>query len=200
MVPRQGFLISPTLSMSRFTLRSSTEGDSAIWAVNQWLLRRQVLGKLGIAFAHGHELRDVLMRRLKDAANNYVGYHSIPASTPNLVVPVEPSLLTERMSRQQGFFLMPTNLERSFVDGLCSALDLEACPPDPPILSGDERSHLLEAFYPDPEYAILKIEISREVHDETLKHLTAMNVHAETLFPGLDGYARSLLQTVIRHV
>ena len=41
-------------------------------------------------------------------------------------------------------------------------------------------------------YCALKIELPIEIHGVVLQDLKAMNVTAATLFPGLDGFARSL--------
>jgi hypothetical protein len=45
-----------------------------------------------------------------------------------------------------------------------------------------------EAF----EKQIIKMVIPRKIHKEAIDDLKTMNITAATLFPGLDGFARSL--------
>jgi hypothetical protein len=45
---------------------------------------------------------------------------------------------------------------------------------------------------------VIKIILSSELQKRAIGDLTKMNISAESLFGGLDGLARSLVQTVIR--
>lgn len=88
------------------------------------------------------------------------------------VVPVEPSKLSERLSLQQGAFLAPGDVNSSFMDNLAN-LDLSP---------GDVR----------------KYEIPGLVRRRALELLRQMNITRTTLFPGLDGYAQSFRQLLIK--
>ncbi|QOX79621.1 hypothetical protein FY034_11935 [Trichlorobacter lovleyi] len=47
-------------------------------------------------------------------------------------------------------------------------------------------------------YPIIKLIIPRSLHSKAIDGLNRMNINRETLFPGVDGLAMSLVQTVIR--
>ena len=44
--------------------------------------------------------------------------------------------------------------------------------------------------------AMIKIVLPRRIHREAIDDLRKMNITAATLFPGLDGFARSLRHTL----
>ena len=81
---------------------------------------------------------------------------------------VNPALLNERLSVQQGLFLCPGAVSRSFEDNLAS-------------MGNFDRKE-------DARLIIIHRGLMRESY-EGLQH---MNVSARSLFPGLDGYAKSL--------
>jgi hypothetical protein len=89
-----------------------------------------------------------------------------PQPTP-FIWSVSPMNLSERLAIQQGMFLCPGDITYSFEDNL-SAL-------------GDLQDTLLKV--------VLR---GKDVRKSALKHLHSMNMSSATLFPGLDGFARSL--------
>jgi hypothetical protein len=91
---------------------------------------------------------------------------------------VEPFRMNERISIQQGLFLFPTNLYKPFEENICNHLAK------------------VESFgkYEKQEvnkYALIKIVIPKELHTKIAYWLSIMNITAATLFPGLEGFARS---------
>jgi hypothetical protein len=87
-----------------------------------------------------------------------------------LVSPVNPFRLNERLVIQQGIFLCPGDVSRSFEENLATVL------PRPP------HDALLQFI----------VEDSADLRKEILRHLQRMNMNSATLFPGLDGFAKSL--------
>jgi len=100
---------------------------------------------------------------------------------------IEPERQLKRLAVQQGLFLLlPLNLNTSFIDNIAgTAFDSDA--KHPKIV---DRSKALEKH-------IVKLLLKAEVRDKGLSELGSMNITAETLFPGIDGFASSLIQTVI---
>jgi hypothetical protein len=84
--------------------------------------------------------------------------------------PIEPSRNNERLTAQQGLFLCPNSLE----------FRLELC-----------LKHTLLHLNPS-EPAIRKIVLEPSAHCEVINELYRMNISEASLFPGLDGFARSL--------
>lgn len=81
---------------------------------------------------------------------------------------VNPYRLSDRLVIQQGVFLCPGNIQLSFEDNLLALPDIL-----------DSRN-------------LRKILLPRSVLQDAFEGLRRMNISHATLFPGVDGYARSL--------
>ena len=108
----------------------------------------------------------------------------------DVVFIVEPFQQHERISIQQGLFLFPGNIENPFEHNLCSVFEF-----DFKDLSTENALNLKFSEIGKPDFSdisIVKIVIPSSLHSKALTELYKMNVTAATLFPGLDGFARSL--------
>lgn len=85
----------------------------------------------------------------------------------NIVVPVQPFRLDERMTAQQSSFLCPGDLTLTFLDNLRK-------------LGTDLPDHLI------------KITMPGTARPDAIDELNQMNVNRGTLFPGIAGLAQSL--------
>jgi hypothetical protein len=85
-----------------------------------------------------------------------------------VVTPLRPEKLNARIAAQQGLFLCPGDLTLTFMENL-KALG---------------ESELPNVFY--------KITFPKEWRTNILYDLRRMNIGPETLFPGLDGFARKI--------
>ena len=86
-----------------------------------------------------------------------------------------PTILNERLIIQQGLFLCPGDVSKSLEDNIKS-------------LSG----------WTDPGHIIkLKFTLSKAAYGEAIKELLSMNISYATLFPGLDGFAKSYKQKIL---
>lgn len=160
---------------------SSGMGKSVVWAVNdRWLricltsdsLREDALSSQ-IEFANGQ------LRSLHDTFKG----GGKPDSASSCALMIEPTRQIQRLAIQQGLFLMPLNLHASFI------ANLEATPS----YSDEPES----TWVRDTKKHVKKIEFTDEVRCEGLRELRKMNITAESLFPGLDGFAKSLTHTVL---
>jgi len=86
-----------------------------------------------------------------------------------------PLHLNERLTAQQGLFLCPADLEVGFADNLKA-------------MSGWERNVVKLCLDLDPQRAI-----------EFARNLKSMNLGFAALFPGLDGFARSIGQQMFHY-
>ncbi len=91
------------------------------------------------------------------------------ATTAQRVVPDNSFFLDERVSVQQGVFLIPLDLTKPFMDNLRS--DSEAY---------EEHVHLYE------------ISCTVDFLRDAFARLQRVNINRESLFPGLDGFAQGL--------
>lgn len=85
---------------------------------------------------------------------------------PRMVFPVCSKRRNERLTMQQGLFLCPGGAAETF----------------------EEQLENLDDSYNN----VKKITIPNESREEVIKDLNLMNINSSTLFPGLDGFARSL--------
>jgi FRG domain len=157
-----------------FALEDSGPHDRAVWAINgQWCRLRcaRVMGKtkrLGEShdrlWGNPAKLVAYLVHGPTWPAEK--GWESFRPFTG--VFPVEPWKLDARQVAQQASFLFTANIDASFVDNIA-------------------------ALRPDSvDRWVYKLIIPGALREEALDQLWKMNVTAATLFPDLDGLARSL--------
>lgn len=87
-----------------------------------------------------------------------------------VAVPIEPFRLHHRMTAQQGLFLCPGNLEVPLMENLAAMHEGK-----PMVLA-----------------PVQKVIVPGLVQAEALQDLNRMNINRATLFPGIEGLARSL--------
>ncbi|RUR57559.1 FRG domain-containing protein [Vreelandella populi] len=168
--------------VAAFFAMEMAENDAAIWAINYDYLYEHVdthMGSNDTIYELHERSREVVERNLSHQHSR------------KLVMAVEPERLNERISIQQGVFVIPGDLDFSFEDNLFSTLgmirdDYEKLNKEPPWVASDFRG--VDCF----EYGLVKIILPLHIHNSSLLELRKMNIHAATLFPGLEGYARSL--------
>jgi hypothetical protein len=89
------------------------------------------------------------------------------------VYPENPYLLHTRLARQQGVFLCPGDVSKSFSKNLKALLD-------------ESRESAKESIYE------IRCKLCRPQRLEALNQLHRMNIDRASLFPGLDGFAESM--------
>ncbi len=158
--------------------------DAAVWAVSQNALARRIA-----QFRNRQEACDDEQRNIAHAefAEQYVGLSDLPADPVKFAVSVEPVLLHDRLISQQGFFLCPLDLTSTLVENLEASFEL----PGKALHDRDELTWKTCAADLD-NHAVLKIILPHRIHGVAAKDLHRMNINSGTLFPGLDGYARSM--------
>lgn len=158
--------------------------DAAVWAVSQIALARRIA-----QFQNREEACDDEQRNIAHAefAEPYLGLSDLPAVPIKFAVPVEPEFLHDRLITQQGFFLCPLDLTSTVVENLEASFEL----PGKALNVRDELTWETCAADLD-NYAVLKIILPHRTHGVAAKDLHRMNINSGTLFPGLDGYARSM--------
>lgn len=143
----------------------SASGASAVWAMRRKPLVAALRAKLP------GPLIDALERDgYADTAESFTQMFARSPAVP-LVCPVNPYRLNERLSIQQGLFLVPGDVKVSFQDNL-----------DASLAAAEGTADLTRVVLP----------ASAAFRADVLARLQSMNISAATLFPGLDGFARSL--------
>lgn len=176
---------SHSFYVAAFFAMETASGDAVVWCVNHHMLGRILANRMGVDTSK--ENLDHRNSRHISFLEPYLAIQRTPTSGETVVVPVEPDRLHQRLTVQQGFFLCPTSLLNSFESNLASSLGLD------PV----ERLAMPDvgwaAFEPNRRrYGVARMILPRAMHRAALEELHAMNITAATLFPGLDGFARSM--------
>ena len=158
---------------------------AAVWAVNDTLLGERIAAKFESKWPpknadrmnldHIHFVNEFLARKREPEP---------------CVIGVAPERMNERLSIQQGLFLVPCDIGTRFEQNLAATFGL-----DPELLRKREAPPWDGKPLPR-ETALLKIRLPQHLHTEGLRDLHAMNVTSASLFPGLDGFARSFYHEI----
>lgn len=162
--------------IASFFAVEGADSDASFWCLNVDLLRKTSRELLSRIWNDGLDAEDVCTR-LIDSGQDV-----------SAICAVEPYRLNERSAAQQGLFVMPCTLMAGMHDCLFGMLDQEGL--SVPRYDYD-IAHLQLGSFP---YArkTAKINIPQSIHAEVKRDLLSMNIHPGSLFPGLDGFARSL--------
>jgi hypothetical protein len=174
--------VTASFYVALFFALIDSHSDAAVWCFDEsWLMD---CGN-GFATTAGIPesrvgLRDSHAARIYDAANHVLGQlrQDVTADlseTPRCVLLCEPVFEIPRISIQQGRFLMQSNHYYDFMDNL-------------------QATSSFQKYSPKGQSPVRKVTIPRAQRGDFLRHLACMNITAETLFPGIDGFARSLVQ------
>lgn len=161
---------SPYVAAFFAASEATRDRPSAIWAIDQSAILREAVGLVcpdGGGLAARHPSAAVL-----GDTEWFIPVFFRHTTVP-LVAPVEPSMTNERQVIQQGIFLCSSSMQWGW---------------------GFETSlkHMLRGCEQSGTHWLYKLEIYPDARDSLLKELLRMNVSYATLFPGLDGFARSL--------
>lgn len=179
---------SYSLYVAAFFAIETAVGDAAIWAVSLLSLEMATYERLG--FWPTGAIDEI--RRANNAK-----FHELQEKPNGIrtIIHVEPDRMHERLYLQQGLFLAPTDPNEPFLENMAGAFkvshhSLATKREQKWTRALDDRTG---AEYGDPGYiAMVKIVIPKEHHREILEDLQSMNISAATLFPGLEGFSRSL--------
>ena len=163
--------------------------NSAIWAVNKFATQRKHLEKYFKNNNTSSVSSLIFEKFLYDKANDIIG-HLPPKDIEREILPVYPHLCNERISIQQGLFLMATDLCVPFYDVFCSFFEIEDSILEVPVKDLLDFSYIKGVDFRN--LVLFKIIIPKKFKWELTLLLNQMNITAETLYPGLSGLAKSL--------
>lgn len=165
--------------------------DSAVWCLNQ-LVCREVFFKDKYELKRGCRDKDDMDCCIYKEANDVL--REIP-DNPKMnrekgVFLVKPNRVNERIVRQQGLFAIQSDPNSTFEDNLLSiAGNREAVvKPFSEIIAYSNSYHTGKPN----DFALIKIVIPKEFRWDIFMSLEQMNITAETMYPGLEGLARSM--------
>lgn len=140
------------------------EGDSVVWALDgPWALQRAAT----LLKAAGKKQTRSMFKPFMDNDEKLAESLFMRKPYVSAAWPINPFRLNERLRVQQGAFLMQGDIARPFLDNL-------------------------GALSRQPTDNILRIVIPEALRRQALRHLWSMDISRAALFPGLDGFAKSL--------
>ena len=145
---------------------ASSSEPFAVWAIDRESMRSEAQVMLGLNDPDGDN--DLGSRK-----NFRRLYRDVQPDGLYLTAPVQPYRMNERLTIQQGLFLFPNNPLINFETNLKSLLHY----------ANKRRSEQVKWLY--------KIVAPPEARLGLLRVLKTLNISSTTLFPGLDGFARS---------
>ena len=163
----------------------NAEDDAAIWGINLGPLTKILSGKLDPTINSQH--LSLSHEHYSHYCNLVLGDAVSHQSKESLVVPVEPWRTNERLAIQQGLFIFPVNIEVPFEENLASTIGVASN-----IFQESQEQDYNPKDNSLDHIGVLKITLPLSIHKAALYDLDAMNINAASLFPGLDGFARSL--------
>lgn len=165
-----------SLFVGLFFACDGAHDDAGLWLVDYFhLLDSYVQRK-------PHETIYHQQKSILDKATQLIAKESSESG----ILPIEPERLSERMSIQQGLSIMPMNINTTFMENVSAQYGWKELGYEQ-ITFGDFMSALYEK-----RPCVAKIRIPASWLADILYFLDDMNINANTLFPGLDGFARSL--------
>jgi hypothetical protein len=170
---------SHSFYVAAFFAMESAEQDAAIWA-------------LSTEFTMGHTSNLLsetkTMLDLEEESRAVLHAHLSGRQTSICVMLVEPHRMNARLAVQQGCFVVPGDLSKSFMENLAHCLEVDVSE------LAAKRAHSMRRRDIDRLFdtPVVKIILPKDLHNQAVWDLDQMNVNATSLFPGLDGFARSL--------
>lgn len=164
---------------------------SAIWALNKHELSGKIFAKYCAEFntkvSSGSDLENYIYKEANEAIKRR--FEVSRGKSDNYLYLTRPHRTNERINRQQGVFVIPSSIEVGFEDILEAYYDetyhIDMSFDDVVRMSVDHR-------YGQHTVSVLKIDIPKTLKYEISNMLRQMNITAETMYPGLDGLARSM--------
>ncbi len=174
---------SPYIAAFFALAEAKEDQESAIWAIDTQALKMEAVRLLVISGA----IEDP--KRIDFSFSNPAAFDRVflQETKPAIVAPVQPLVMNERVVSQQGLFLCSNNLTWGFEFALKHVLES-----DRDHSAALYRQHIPDSTVPFVAERLFKIYISPQARSEVLRELHRMNINYATLFPGLDGFGRSL--------
>lgn len=167
------------------------EKESCVWAIDEMWLRDAAEEfaqqcDLKISEDKGYHDRweinqNVANRFLERQYGEALGNSNGSSDLPRGVFLVEPKKQILRLAIQQGLFVVPADPTVGLLE------NIEA------LAKRTEASQCDDSWIECLSASVKKIVVPVSLNETVRLHLAAMNITAETLFPGIDGFARAVM-------
>lgn len=175
-----------------FAAVESTD-DISIWCVNRKILHDNIYDQFNFTYDDKSTLKDGRNYHSIEFINEFVGDNN-REHAPLGAIPLESTKLSARIARQKGLFICPVNISKSFTENIAHTFGENEIS----FKNISENEFLNRSFLTEEGTCIIKIDLPKSEINSILYDLNNMNITSESLFPDLDGLARSITQKVIR--
>jgi hypothetical protein len=154
--------------------------DAEVWAINTDYIEKNAIKIIRTKNKFKNNSDKKMRQIIKNDLSAFIPgiFEDIFMKNPRrFILPMNPHNLNERLIIQQGVFLCPGDISKSFYD------NLKACLSEPKLVN-DNIKRIKIGSANNKSNLNLKKEI--------LMHLQRMNINNATLFPGLSGFSESL--------
>jgi hypothetical protein len=156
-----------SIFVAAYFATETADGDSAIWAIDgPWALARAA--ELLRGAGKSSSAVDRMLEPFQEGDEEVVADLFFAEPYVCCSWPINAFRVNERLRIQQGAFLIPGDVGRSFMENLAA------------LMTADADDHLLKIVIPEAEGR------------KAPQRLFSMGVSRTSLFPGIDGYAQSL--------
>ena len=169
----------------------SFHDKSAIWALNKHVLNEKLIRKYCTENDTNVVSGDVREKYIYEEATKAINrrFYTKKDDEDSYLYAIRPQLSNERINRQQGLFVIPSSIEIGFEDILKEYYDSGQYGQ----MRFDDVVRLsVDHSFGQQTVAVLKIEIPKTLKYGLSTLLRQMNITSETMYPGLDGLARSM--------
>ncbi len=159
-----------------FAVREHLESNHnfCVWALNYPVLK-QYTDNVLFSKNKVRQTRDII--------------YKFPDFKNNGIIIVEPNKVTKRMSVQQGLSIAQTNIGTSFEYNLYSAIGTKN---DPVEINLDELAQINQNIINNIK--IIKFTFNEKYIQQVRRYLLKYNITSESLFPDLEGMAKSAVE------
>jgi FRG domain len=174
-----------------FAIEKAT-AESAVWCVDTYELYRAATSKLGldtnrtfvpywqVSYRTGLVAQEIIKNKRHSAYERFV-------------FEAQPFRLNERLAVQQGVFLCPLSVDVPLMESLAGTLKFQLSDfATAKVQTLDSLTRGVSLGEALKGCSVIKVLLPVTTHHDALHDLWKMNISAATLFPGLDGFARSL--------
>lgn len=183
------FTYSPYIALY-MAIESSKARYCSIWCLNKHVYNSPIIEefskKTGECFTSPFELE----KYMHEQVNLRLKGGKQKDDKPGIFL-VRPDRTNERICRQQGLFAIPSDMSLSFEDNVFSVITNKNAVKIP---FGDVigYSNSDNGTYKQTDIALIKINISTKLRLELMNYLNQVNINAESMYPGLEGLAKSM--------
>lgn len=184
------FTFSPFVALF-MALDNSFADFSSIWCVNQKIVNHYIEKKYMQDNNTNYTIEREINKYKYEYANKLINKGGFIRNREKGVLLVSPQIANRRINAQQGLFAIPTNIEISFKDNLSIFYDVQN-------LITIDLSELIKysnnssGTHSQSDIILLKINIPFKLRYQLTKMLKLINITHETMYPGIEGLAKSM--------